>query len=604
LRVQFWGTRGSIATPGPSTARYGGNTSCIEVRSTRGTLVVVDCGTGAHPLGQKLIAAGAQSGHILISHTHWDHIQGIPFFAPLFMPGCEWDIYGPKGLGQSLRETLAGQMQYAYFPVSLDQFDAAVRYHDLVEGTFDIDDVKISTHYLNHPALTLGYRLEADGVAVVYACDHEPHSRMLATGEGGITGQDLRHAEFINGADLLIHDAQYTAEEYPGKIGWGHSSAEYAVRLGRHAGVKKLALSHHDPLRDDDALDHMLASIKARLRADASALEVFAAIEGQVVELEPSLPKATTGPTGEFAAMTSVEPALVERSVLLGIADPATAAALSEAIRDEGIRTQFFSDIEEARILISQDMPSLAMLEHDLPRIDGLTMCRAIRREEGNHEHRLPVVVVAAREDAAAGAAAGVTDWLIKPFQSSYARTKINAWVLRTECRWMRATIPEDEERRLQSLRKMRILETEPEDRFDRITRLAAALFDVPIALVSLVDEDRQWFKSCYGLDAKETSRDAAFCAHVVYHREPVIVPDTFQDARFADNPLVTNDPRIRFYAGCPLILYDGSCIGSLCLIDTRPRALQEPDLARLHDLADLTVRELNGWNATQPSRP
>ena len=110
MRVQFWGTRGSIATPGPSTARYGGNTSCLELRSARGTLVVLDCGTGAHPLGQKLIAGDAQSGHILISHTHWDHIQGIPFFAPLFRPGTEWDIYGPKGLGQSLRETLAGQM--------------------------------------------------------------------------------------------------------------------------------------------------------------------------------------------------------------------------------------------------------------------------------------------------------------------------------------------------------------------------------------------------------------------------------------------------------------------------------------------------------------
>lgn len=153
MRVQFWGTRGSIATPVPSMARYGGNTSCIEVRSAGGTLVIVDCGTGGHSLGQNLIAAGAKGlrGHILISHTHWDHIQGIPFFAPLFVPGNEWDIYGPKGLGQSLREALAGQMQYTYFPVPLDQCGAKIRYHDLVEGTFDIDDIKVSTQYLNHP---------------------------------------------------------------------------------------------------------------------------------------------------------------------------------------------------------------------------------------------------------------------------------------------------------------------------------------------------------------------------------------------------------------------------------------------------------------------
>jgi GAF domain-containing protein len=160
-------------------------------------------------------------------------------------------------------------------------------------------------------------------------------------------------------------------------------------------------------------------------------------------------------------------------------------------------------------------------------------------------------------------------------------------------CRWMRALIPEDEAQRLASLHQTRILDTAPEDRFDRITRLAAALFNVPIALVSLVDEDRQWFKSCHGLDSKETSRDAAFCAHVVYHREPIIVSDTFQDERFADNPLVTDHPRIRFYAGCPLILDDGSCIGSLCLIDTRPRSLDESERARLRDLTALTVREL-----------
>ena len=134
MRIQFWGTRGSIAKPGPSTARYGGNTSCIEVRSARETLVILDCGTGGHPLGQKLMSGGAKGlrGHILISHTHWDHIQGIPFFAPLFVPGNEWDIYGPKGLGQSLPEALAGQMQYTYFPVTLDQCGAKIRYHDLV----------------------------------------------------------------------------------------------------------------------------------------------------------------------------------------------------------------------------------------------------------------------------------------------------------------------------------------------------------------------------------------------------------------------------------------------------------------------------------------
>jgi phosphoribosyl 1,2-cyclic phosphodiesterase/CheY-like chemotaxis protein len=451
LQVRFWGTRGSIAMPGPSTARYGGNTPCIEARSARGTVIIVDCGTGGHLLGQNLMSVGAEGlrGHILISHTHWDHIQGIPFFAPLFVPGNEWDIYGPKGLGQSLREVLAGQMQYSYFPFTLDQCGAKIRYHDLVEGTFDIDDIKVSTHYLNHPALTFGYRLEADGVAVVYACDHEPHSRMLATGRGEITGQDLRHAEFVNCADLLIHDAQFTAEEYPAKIGWGHSTVEYVAKLSQYAEVKRVALTHHDPLRDDDAIDHLLAGIRARLRENASSLDVFAAAEGQVVEVSPSHHKGPAYCAGEFQAQTSIEPALAESSVLLGMVDTKMAAALSKVIRAEGIHVECFSDLGEARRLIAKRRPSLMILEHDPPRIDGMETCRAIRQQDNGRPHHLPVVMVASQEDQATAAAAGVTDWLIKPFTGAYARSKISAWVLRTACEWMRGSRPEDEERRL-----------------------------------------------------------------------------------------------------------------------------------------------------------
>jgi CheY-like chemotaxis protein len=414
----------------------------------------------------------------------------------------------------------------------------------------------------------------------------------LAGGHGDITGQDLRHAEFINGADLLIHDAQYTAAEYPSKIGWGHSSAEYAVKLAQRAQVKRLALTHHDPLRDDEAVDRMLAGIRAGLQTAASPLQVFAAVEGEIVEIQPSRSKPSERSGAQFSAAAPIEPALAERSVLLGVTDPSMATVLSDAIRAERIRFNFFSAIDEALKLISKDRPSLVILEHDKAGVDGMANCRAIRQIK---DHETPVVMVAAQEDPGAGAATGVSDWLIKPFTSSYARTKIRAWVLRTECRWVRATVPDDEERRIASLRELKILDTEPEERFDRITRLAAALFNVPMAVISLVDEDRQWFKSCLGLNGKETPRDAAFCAHVVYSREPMIVPDAFQDVRFADNPVVTNEPRIRFYAGYPLMLDDGSCIGTLCLLDTRPRTLEGPDLERLHDLADIALREIVG---------
>ena len=266
MQVRFWGTRGSIAKPGPNTLRYGGNTSCVEVRAADGTLIVLDCGTGAHGLGKVLTdgSKGPQRGHLLISHTHWDHIQGFPFFSPLRRPSSEWDVYGPRGVGSSLRETLAGQMNYTYFPVDLSGLDASVRYHELVEGTFELGDVRVEARYLNHPAVTLGYRLEADGVVVVYATDHEPHSRQLALGEraSNVTREDDAHAVFLEGADLVIHDTQYSAEEYPNYVGWGHSTVEYVVDRTRDKGIHRVALFHHDPMRNDEGVDRLVGIAK------------------------------------------------------------------------------------------------------------------------------------------------------------------------------------------------------------------------------------------------------------------------------------------------------------------------------------------------------
>src|SRR5262249_24480189 len=204
-----WGTRGSLAKPGPSTVRYGGNTSCVEVRAADGTLIILDCGTGAHDMGRSLVASGEHPirGHLLLTHTHWDHIQGFPFFSPLFIPGNEFDVYAAQGLGQRLEDTLAGQMEYTYFPVTLGQLGATIRYHDLTEGTFDLGAVQVTARYLNHPGIALGYRLEAGGVAVVYATDHEPHSRHQRDVSGPaqvlpVHREDQRHVEFLAGADL------------------------------------------------------------------------------------------------------------------------------------------------------------------------------------------------------------------------------------------------------------------------------------------------------------------------------------------------------------------------------------------------------------------
>jgi phosphoribosyl 1,2-cyclic phosphodiesterase len=291
MRARFWGTRGSIAKAGPTTVRYGGNTSCVEVRSQAGTLVILDCGTGAHGLGHALESArtGPLRGHILITHTHWDHIQGFPFFAPFFREGDQWDVYAPRGLRESVREALAGQMQYTYFPVSPEQFTATIRYHELVEGAFTLDDIRITTQYLNHPALTLGYRLEADGAVLVYATDHEPHSRALAAGDSSdIGGEDRRHVELLTGADLVIHDAQYVAAEYPEKAGWGHSTMESVVASARAAGARRLALYHHDPLRDDAAIERLAVAARGQAAAAGGGLDVFAAAEGLVIDIAPT----------------------------------------------------------------------------------------------------------------------------------------------------------------------------------------------------------------------------------------------------------------------------------------------------------------------------
>ncbi len=366
----------------------------------------------------------------------------------------------------------------------------------------------------------------------------------------------------------------------------------------------RLALFHHDPFRDDDAVDRLVALAENRLAKAGASLAVFAAAEGRSVELQrPPLARVpATGDAGN--ALNTPIDAVRDNSVLVAVGDPQVAAVLTDAARAEALKPHTASE-GDARAIVRDARPSLVMLDRNLAGLDPLALCRATRDENGEYGKDVGIVIVSTQEDPDAQRRereAGASDWLLAPFSVIYARARMRARLLRTACRWVRARQPADEDRRICALKELHILDTEPEERFDRHTRIAAALFGVPIALVSLVDTDRQWFKSRHGLNATETPRDAAFCAHAILGSEVLHVPDALADDRFADNPLVTGEPHVRFYAGIPLTLSNGSTVGTLCLIDNRVRHLSPSELRLLVDLGKLVERELEPSRGEDPN--
>ena len=290
MRVTFWGTRGSIPAPGPGTIRYGGNTSCVEVRGDNGTLVICDSGTGIRELGLHLMAtSNPVRGHLLFSHTHWDHIEGWPFFNPALARGNEFILHAVAGAHKSLETVLANQMEYPYFPITLDDMNARIVFEEVQERPFSVDGVQVTPFRLNHTTTCLGYRLEADGKAFVYASDTEPHVHDGNTPDE--TGPRLSHqadralAEFVAGADLLVMDAQYTDREYAEKRGWGHSTTSYATDVAVLGRVKRLALYHHDPAHTDEVVDLIVKHARKRAAAYGSGVDIFGAAEGLSINL-------------------------------------------------------------------------------------------------------------------------------------------------------------------------------------------------------------------------------------------------------------------------------------------------------------------------------
>jgi diguanylate cyclase (GGDEF)-like protein len=407
------------------------------MRAADGTVIVLDCGTGARELGLHLVRTlpSPIRLHLLIGHTHWDHIQGFPFFVPAFLPGCELNVYAPLGFQQSLEEAMAGQMEYSYFPVKLRDLRSRIHFTELEEGFFRVGDVLVETQYLNHTAPTIAYRVSSAGATVAYVTDHEP---FWPAADGVLRHPgDHRHIAFVRGADLVIHDAQYTHEEYLNRIGWGHSTIEYATDVALAAGARRLALFHHDPGHDDATMDRLEREAQERVRAAGGTLDVFAAREG--VELQvPGGHRAT-----RVAEISALRRRLVAGArVLVVTPDERQVALIEEALAEDGMRIVPVSDMRASLTRGAEHMPDLVIVDVDLPGGGGADLVPEFRQRLGRVN--LPVIVLARRPELTGSGhvEAGATDYLAKPYSPAMLRARVRAWLARTLVAYSEAAAP------------------------------------------------------------------------------------------------------------------------------------------------------------------
>jgi phosphoribosyl 1,2-cyclic phosphodiesterase len=273
--VSFYGVRGSCPSPCEANRRYGGNTACVVVSVDGEPPIILDLGTGLRAFGQTQPVDGTFRASAFVTHLHWDHVQGLPFFPPIDRPGAELDIYGPTQADTSLSGAFGELMRPPYFPVRLEELRGEIRFHDQIDGDLAVGNAKVTVRRIPHVGPTVGYRVACGGSTVAYISDHQAPVALDSVAEAAL--------ELADGADVLIHDAQYTPDEFKEKSHWGHCTVDYAVSVARQAGVGTLVLFHHDPAHDDDVLDDLLAG--AQQTAGRGGPEILAASEGLVIHL-------------------------------------------------------------------------------------------------------------------------------------------------------------------------------------------------------------------------------------------------------------------------------------------------------------------------------
>jgi phosphoribosyl 1,2-cyclic phosphodiesterase len=293
MKVRMWGVRGSIPSPGPRTVRYGGNTTCIEVRSDDDSLIILDAGTGIFPLAQTLLARLPVTANVFITHTHWDHIQGLPFFVPLYIPGNKVRIHGAYDIVsmQGIEQVMNVQLQYSYFPIREAELKAGIEYQTLTVGEpVTIGDATVTPVLMNHPVTDLGYRVECNGKSMFFTGDHEPWVNIYVPEDHDYAEYqamiDQRQAELdaaIGPVDVLVADAAYTLAEYPPKTGWGHGTFDSTILMAQRIGAKRLICTHHEPTRSDDDLEKVFA--EALSRHAEPGCEIMLAREGLEIDL-------------------------------------------------------------------------------------------------------------------------------------------------------------------------------------------------------------------------------------------------------------------------------------------------------------------------------